>query len=445
MASVRLDYHPRPWQLQVHREMTHNRFGVWVCHRRAGKTVAADATLVDAALRFSRRDGRFGYIAPFLKQAKRVSWAYLKNFTAPIPGRKVNEAELMVSLPNGSQITVNGADNPDGLRGDYFDGVIIDEFPIMKAEVWGEVIRAMLADRNGWAVFPGTPKGMNTFYELHERAKTDKGWYTDIFRADETGVLSPEELELCRQTMTDNQYRQEMLCDFTASSDDILITIDIVSAACRRAVVHEESLLGLPKVMGVDVARYGADATVICRRHGHVLYEPYELRGVDNMHVAGFVAKEWDSWKPDACFIDGGRGEGVIDRLRQLGYSPIEVNAGSTAQLLDPHYANKKTEMAVLAKQWLEECGVLPNHTRLKTDICGFSYNFGGPGGKMQLEKSEETKKRLGHSPDFAASFFLTFAFPVHPTEKVDPLFEMLQQPKIVSDYDPYPATSEAW
>lgn len=440
MPEVYIPYTPRPWQLDFHKAITKHRFGVPVCHRRAGKTVASVNQLVAAASRCKRPDGRYGYIAPFLKQAKRVAWSFLKTHTKPIPGRKVNEAELLISLPNGSQISVNGADNPDGLRGDYFDGVVVDEFPIMKGEVWGEVLRPMLADRKGWALFPGTPKGMNAFYELHENAKTDPAWWTGIFRADETGVLDDEELALCRQTMTDAQYRQEMLCDFTASSDDILITIDMVSEACRRAEVHEAALLGLPKIMAADIARFGDDSTVVCKRHGHVLYEPTELRGLDNMHVAGVLAQEWERWQPDACFIDGGRGEGVIDRLRQLGFSPVEVNAGSTKQVIDPHYANKKTEMADLAKHWIEECGVMPNHARLKTDVCSFAYNFNGPGGTMRLEKSDETKKRLGHSPDFASAFFLTFAFPVQAQKRVDPLLESQLFPAMKTDYDPYPS-----
>lgn len=412
-----------------------------VCHRRFGKTVLAVMTLIDGALRFpAGRDGRFAYVAPYYRQAKQVAWLYFKKYCAPIPGARFNESELNVSLPNGALIGLHGSDNPDSMRGVYYDGVVMDEVATMRAEVWGEIVRPALTDRGGWALFIGTPQGMNQFHELYQEARTTPGWYAGMFRADETGVIPDSELELARSAMSDAEYRQEFLCDFGASSDNILITIDLVSRACKRAVVHEESLFGLPKVMGVDVARYGADSSVICRRHGHVLYEPVQFRKLDNMHIAGVVAREWDAWEPDAVFIDGGRGEGVIDRLRQLGYGPIEVAFGGRDNLIDKaHYADKRTEMYDLGRKWLEENGNLPNNSELKSQICGLTYDFSGPGGTMRLESKEKIRKDKRTSPDLADAWALTFAFPVSPRDKVDPLHETMAQPHMVTDYDPYP------
>jgi hypothetical protein len=86
----------------------------------------------------------------------------------PLLAKPPNESELRVDLINGSMIRLYGADNPDALRGPYLDGVVLDEFADMKPEVWNEVVRPMLADRQGWATFIGTPKGKNEFWRLYE-------------------------------------------------------------------------------------------------------------------------------------------------------------------------------------------------------------------------------------------------------------------------------------
>lgn len=431
-------YRPRPFQREIHQALAKHRFSVLVCHRRFGKTVLAVNALIDAALRFKGGDGRFGYVAPLFKQAKRASWDYFRKYASPIPGVKFNESELTVTFQrNNSKIYIDGADNPDGLRGGYYDGVVPDEVAQMKPDLWGEVLRPMLSDRNGWCLFIGTPKGQNILFDLWEKAQVEASWYAGMYRADETSIISDAELALARSALSDAQYRQEYLCDFTASTDDSLITIDLVSAACARSEVFEESLLGLPKVLTADIARFGDDRTVILKRHGHVVYKPEVFQGLDNMHVAGMIAQRWEEWKPDACFIDGGRGEGVIDRLRQTGYSPIEVQFGGKP--LNPHYQNKRAEMWALTKEWLEKGGNLPNHTDLKSDLCAPTYDFDAM-GRMRLESKDSMKKAGRRSPDIGDALALSFAFPVQAALRVDPLHETFNKGRVVNEYDPYPA-----
>ena len=112
----------------------------------------------------SCRTAQYAYVAPFLAQAKEVAWEYLKRFAGSIgPPFKI-QSELWVELIDGARIRIHGADNPDRLRGPYLDGVVLDEYADMRPSVWGEVIRPMLADRQGWATFIGTPKGRNEFF-----------------------------------------------------------------------------------------------------------------------------------------------------------------------------------------------------------------------------------------------------------------------------------------
>lgn len=197
--------------------MRKERWACLVAHRRAGKTVSCVADLIDAALRCQNPDPRFAYVAPFYVQAKDVAWGYLKRFTAPIDGVKFNEAELRVDLPNGARIRLYGADNYDRMRGVYLDGVVLDEYADMPPAAWTEVIRPALADREGWAVFIGTPKGRNEFFRIWELAQDDPSWFAMMLKASESGLVKQTELDDAAKDMTPEQYAQEFECSFDAA------------------------------------------------------------------------------------------------------------------------------------------------------------------------------------------------------------------------------------
>lgn len=188
-----------------------------VVHRRGGKTVACVNELLTRATYTQKKNARYSYIAPFYRQAKDVAWQYLKEFGAPVI-KKVRESELRVELFNDSWITLYGADNPDALRGIYNDGAVMDEFGDCRPSLWGQVVLPTLADRKGWAVFIGTPKGKNHFYEIHKRSleETEK-WFHMTLKASESGILDPEELIEMRAQMTEAEFMQEMECDFEAA------------------------------------------------------------------------------------------------------------------------------------------------------------------------------------------------------------------------------------
>ena len=193
------------------------RWGVGVCHVRAGKTVAAINDLVDAALRCDKPNPRFAYIAPMYAQAKDVVWSYLKQYTAPIPSVTVNESELRVDMPGGRRVRLYGADNYKRIAGIYLDGVVLDEFGDMDPRAWKEVIRARLSDRNGWAMFIGTPQGPNHFADLWNKAQLDPEWFTMRLKASETGILPQAELDDARKAMTEEDYQAQYEASFEAS------------------------------------------------------------------------------------------------------------------------------------------------------------------------------------------------------------------------------------
>ena len=407
---ITLPYSPRKTQQEIHELIDSHRFSVIVAHRRLGKTVCTINELIKAALCDGSGDGRYGYVAPYRSQAKSIAWDYVKYFTAPVPGRVVNEGELSVDFPNGARIRLFGADNPDAMRGLYFDGVILDEVADMKPEVWGAIIRPALSDRNGWACFIGTPKGMNMFYELYTLGLSNPQWGSAIYRADETGIIPPQELEDAAAVMSKAQYRQEFLCDFSASEDNVLITIDLVSRGVSR-LLNWQDVAGAVRVIGVDVARFGDDRSVICKREGLWCKDIRVIEKMDNMTFAGVVASEIDDFKPDGVFIDAGRGEGVIDRLRQLGYRVMEINFGGKASD-SGKYANKRSEMWDRIREWLEAGGAIPNNPDLKGELAAPTYKFDA-GGKLVLEPKEKLKERGLRSPDMADALALTFAYPL--------------------------------
>lgn len=209
-----LRYEPRDQFVAFHQRT--QRWACMVCHRRAGKTVACVNDLVLRALYTQKTNARYSYIAPTFTQAKDIAWQYLKDAVNGI-AVAIRESELRVVLPNGAWITLYGADNQNRLRGIYHDGLICDEYGDCRPSLWGEILLPALLDRDGWAVFIGTPKGKNHFYKTYERARGSDEWFDFVLSAEHSGILNAKQLAAVRAESTKEEYEQEMLCSFTAA------------------------------------------------------------------------------------------------------------------------------------------------------------------------------------------------------------------------------------
>lgn len=412
MPAIDLGYRPRAWQTACHRQR--KRFTVLALHRRAGKTELALRELLDKALRCQLDLPLFFYVAPLLKQAKAIAWARLKQIVAPLVLNglcEINESELWVRLTiNGAMIRCYGADNPDAMRGVRLDGVVMDEVAQMEPEVWDDVVQPALSDRLGWALFIGTPNGINLFSQLYFGAAGKADWFATRYTVYDTDALDAAEVARLRGAMSESSFAREYLCDFAAGGTDQLISLTDVEDATQRHLTLPEYEFAA-RVIGVDPARFGDDKSVILKRQGRMCHQPAEHHKVDNMALAALVAEEIRNWRPDAVFIDEGNGGGVIDRLRQLGHDVIGVHFGGKASR--PRYVNKRTEMWFEVRDWLASGGVIPNHMQLKQDLATPTYKFTSAQDVYSLEPKDEIKKRIGRSPDLGDALALTFAYPV--------------------------------
>ena len=323
--EITIPYSPRPLQKVLHAALDGHRFAVAVCHRRFGKTVLAVNQLQKRALLCDKPRPRFAYIAPTYRQGKAIAWDYMKHFARPIPGVEVNESELRIDYPNGGQVRIYGADNPDSLRGIYLDGVVLDEYGLMDPTIWEEVVRATLTDRMGWAFFIGTPNGKNQFYDISQTAQREPDWFHASYKASQTHILNPEELMSARSTMTQDQYSQEFECSFEASVKGAVYAREMQAARDDGRVTLVPYDPALPVDTNWDLGY--RDATAIWFTQSAMggavrVIDYYEASGYGLDHYIGVVkAKPYkhygEHWMPhDSEQTEFGQGKRVIDTAR---------------------------------------------------------------------------------------------------------------------------------
>ena len=412
--QIDLQYKPRDWQEVFHTTRTH--YAVLAVCRRAGKTKAAIMDLCDAAMRFSLDRGLFAYIAPLRQQAKQIAWAELKATLRDllISGHVTfSESELAATFWNGAIIKLFGSDDPDSLRGFRFDRVVMDEVAQMKSDVWSEVVMPACQDRNAPVLFIGTPKGVDLFSQLFYKGLRDTSgkWSSHRWTVYDVTIFDAAKIAEIRGGMSEKAFAREFMCDFEAGAEDQLITFADVQNAAERAGTPELAF-GAPVILGVDPARFGDDRTVIVRRQGMVMFPPIIIKDADNMEVASAVAQQIELHDPSAVFIDIGQGAGVVDRLRQLKHSVIEVPFGGKAHEAELYF-NRRSEMWAKTRDWLRSGGCLPDDLGLKQELCAPTYTF-DPRGRIKLESKDEIVKRIPEmSPDKADALALTLASPV--------------------------------
>ena len=345
------------------------------------------------------------------------------------------------------------AHNPEAFAGLHNQGsrvlLVFDEASAIADPIW-ETAEGALTDADTeivWVVFGNPTRTAGRFFECFNRFR--KRWLT-------------QQVDSRKVTLTDKQQLARWVADYGEDSDFVRVRVrgkfpragsmqfiaaDLVEAAMARqpdpaADLHQ------PLVMGVDVARFGDDRSVIFLRKGRDArtWPPEKHQGLDLMTLAGRVAERAAAERVAAVFVDeGGVGAGVVDRLRQLGVPRVVgINFGGAAARVDgegvkPRYANERAEIWGSVKDWLEQGSLAPD-PELAADLSGVEYGFNAK-GEIQLEKKDDMKKRGLASPDIADALALTFALPVTPGWDLPPVQEYC-----VTEYDLYrDFTDEYW
>ena len=231
-STIDLGFEPRPHQQLIYKSL--KRFNVLVCHRRFGKTFLCIFNILDQAFRCPLKNPQYAYFAPTYAQAKKVAWTILKDAVKNVPGVSTHEQELRMVIERpwmGDKIFIYllSAENPDSHRGLYLDGAVLDEYGDCAPSLWGKVVRPALTDRhveakekgfgedNGWAIFIGTPKGQNHFFDLFRMAAANPSWYAARFKASQTRIIPSYELLELKKEQSEDEYEQEFECSFAAA------------------------------------------------------------------------------------------------------------------------------------------------------------------------------------------------------------------------------------
>lgn len=207
MSDLKVEFHPA--QLEIYKAI--KRFKVVVAGRRFGKSYLAAWIAIIEALKSVEHD--VYYVAPTFEQGKRIMWRMLQKLGKDVIQQTYENTAVCV-LNNGRRIFICGSDRPDTLRGVSMAYVILDEYADMKPMVWEQIIRPALMDCAGGALFIGTPKGKNHFYDLHEEAKVRDDWEAFSFTSFDNPFLEKKEVEQASDNMSSQSFRQEIEASF---------------------------------------------------------------------------------------------------------------------------------------------------------------------------------------------------------------------------------------
>ncbi len=214
-----LNFSLLPWQQQVFADSS--RFKVIAAGRRCGKSRLAATALIIEALKCPPGSAVL-YVSPTMGQSRQIIWDLLLDLGREvITGSHVNN--LDITMINGARIYVRGADRPDTLRGVSLTFAVLDEVADIKPEAWEQVIRASLSDKKGRAMFIGTPKGRNWFYDLFKlgQSNQDQDWKSWHFTTKDNPLIDPTEIESAKKTLSSFAFKQEYMASFDNAGSDV--------------------------------------------------------------------------------------------------------------------------------------------------------------------------------------------------------------------------------
>ena len=301
--------------------------------------------------------------------------------------------------------------NTEAFAGTHEDNVLVvfDEASKISDKIWEVTDGIFTTKKNIWLVFGNGTRNVGRFYDcFHKNKKLWKTWNIDSRTCAAANKAYLEKLVEQYGGESSDQSLVRVRGLFPKTATRQLIATDAV----EKAMGYEaEGFEYLPLVMGVDVARFGENSSTICLRRGRKVYDIEVLPKQDLMQTAHRVAEVIREQRPVQVFVDGsGIGSGVVDRLRQLNFSVVDVNGGNSS--LNPRFLNKRAEMWWEGKEFIEGLCELPKDSKLKEELTCVEYDYTDK-GRIRLDRKTDIMEQYGFSPDRADALMLTFAYPI--------------------------------
>jgi len=374
----------------------------WLCTRFPAKVACTAPTA------HQLEDVLWGELAKWIRQMKEPYKSWLKVGSGRIE---------LVEHPEEAFAVARTArkETPEAFQGFHSDNMlfIVDEASGVEDIIF-EVGQGAMSTEGAKTLMAGNPTRTSGFF-FDAFNKMRSRWFTmKVACQDSSRVAKDYPDEIAEQFGNPSSvYNVRVLGDFPTEDDDAVIPLHL----CEAAVIREvECPTWIRPVWGVDVARFGGDRTVLCKRHGNVVFENLKhWQGKDTMQVSGIIKKEYDDTpehlRPSSINVDVlAMGAGVVDRLFEMGLPVVGINVGESPAVSD-RYMRKRDELWFQAREWLaaRDCRI-PDDAELIAELTLPKYKMTSS-GKLQVESKDEIKKRTGHrSPDLADAFCLSLA-----------------------------------
>ena len=387
-------------------------------HGTGKSTTASWAMLWYVLLRFPNK---VVVTAPTSGQLFDALFAELKRWINELPDQlkvlltvKSDRVEL-TAAPSEAFISArtSRAETPEALAGVHSENVllVVDEASGVPEKVFEAAAGSMSGHAATTILLSNPTRSSGTFFESQTRLAAT--WWTRRWSCVESPLVSDEFVDEMRARYGEdsNAFRIRVLGEFPMADDDTIIPFHLADSAIKRDI---EIPPDTKPIWGLDVARFGADKTALCKRYGNVVTEITSWQGLDLMQTVGRVMAEYEglspSMRPSEILVDSiGVGGGVVDRLRELGAPVRGINVGE-APAMGATYMNLRAELWFKTKGWLEDRSCkLPNDDQLLAELTSIRYAF-TPGGKMKAESKDDMRKRGLKSPDLADALCLTMA-----------------------------------
>jgi len=371
-------YIPREYQLPIWEAFDEGyKRLIYVAHRRAGK----DKTIWNITIRAAvQRVGTYFYILPTYSQAKKVIWDSIDKdgmkMLDHIPKRlidKLNETEMQIELKNGSIIQLVGADNVDRIVGTNPVGVVFSEYSLIKPEVW-DLIRPILAENGGWAIFNFTPRGMNHAYALMQQAKeSPEAWWVGIYPVSVTQALSQEVLDQEKKEMPKILFEQEFECKFLEGASQFFKNVEncVYSEAQAQQLTRDGSFK-----LGVDLAKYN-DFTVITpfNLSTFIVYPQDRFNQMDWIVQEAKIEAAARRFNNARVTIDStGIGDPVVEELRRRG---INIREEDVFKFTQNSRTNLLNNLAILFENGKIK---IPDDEGLRSELSSFTIEMNEKG-----------------------------------------------------------------